>query len=154
MRNDLLFRGNVFNKDEIEAIKQLCWEADLRKTLNGYLNVKGATIYHNPFNYGRLSAPYKKIISLGYGFEDPNAQWSVIDYKVGDYTNPHPDVATYTTITLLNQNFEGGEYVLNGQSLKIKKGETIIHRGEIPHSVTEIIKGHRMTLLGWSNKEE
>ena len=60
-----------------------------------------------------------------------------------------------TSITYLNDNFEGGEtYFENGISVKPKKGKTVFFDGmKYPHGVHPVRNGKRFVLANWYSKD-
>lgn len=68
-------------------------------------------------------------------------------------TLPHVDTTSVCTLNiLLEDNFEGGKFYLNGKVHNglNKKGEYIIYNGsKDKHSVSEVTKGVRKSLVVW-----
>tara|TARA_Y100001973_G_C5169058_1_gene317920 strand:- start:661 stop:1215 length:555 start_codon:yes stop_codon:yes gene_type:complete len=55
-------------------------------------------------------------------------------------------------VGLLNDNFTGGEFYVNGQNMKLKKGDIIIFPSNFlyPHEVRTIKKGERYSYVSWA----
>tara|TARA_R100000306_G_C4281832_1_gene95481 strand:+ start:129 stop:575 length:447 start_codon:yes stop_codon:yes gene_type:complete len=64
---------------------------------------------------------------------------------------PHKDPGDRLSfIIYLNDDYEGGETIVDGLKIKPKKGRLIIFsNGLYEHSVNEITKGNRYTLIAW-----
>lgn len=83
-------------------------------------------------------------------------QWAqVVKWEKGAKQAMHLDMAnpstSYTTLTYLNDDFEGGETVFeDGTTIKPKTGRTLMFNGmKYVHGVNEIISGTRYTMPIW-----
>ena len=54
-------------------------------------------------------------------------------------------------VGLLNNNFTGGEFYINGVNIQLKKGDIILFPSNFmyPHEVKTIKKGERYSYVGW-----
>tara|TARA_R100000654_G_scaffold75086_1_gene111184 strand:- start:1342 stop:1800 length:459 start_codon:yes stop_codon:yes gene_type:complete len=81
--------------------------------------------------------------------------WSqIIVYPTGSSKNFHIDNAsedtTGTSVTFLNDDFVGGEAVVEGVQITPIKGRTYYIDGKMyKHAVLNVIKGSRFTLTSW-----
>jgi len=57
-----------------------------------------------------------------------------------------------TTITYLNENYEGGRTIVKDKTIEPKIGKIVKFSAEIPHMVTELTKGERYVIVAWYNK--
>ena len=84
-------------------------------------------------------------------------EWvKIVIWPQGSFQNPHKDTARnstkYTSITYLNNNYEGGEtfFTLNNSMSKNNIGDTIMFDGKkYEHGVKPITKGTRYVLAVW-----
>ena len=80
----------------------------------------------------------------------------IVKWPTGSHQAPHTDVSrestTFTSITYLNDNFEGGEteFTTENFSVKPKVGRTILFDGKkFEHGVKKITEGVRYTFALW-----
>jgi len=62
---------------------------------------------------------------------------------------PHTDYLDYTLVMLLNNEFDGGELIIEDVPSQLKKGNLIIFEAKKMHYVSKITKGERYTLVGF-----
>jgi len=57
----------------------------------------------------------------------------------------------FTVIGLLNDDFEGGEFMLIDEPLKFKKGQIVMFPGNFlyPYFITKVTKGTRYSYISW-----
>tara|TARA_R100000008_G_scaffold86435_1_gene79522 strand:- start:862 stop:1344 length:483 start_codon:yes stop_codon:yes gene_type:complete len=115
-----------------------------------------AEIHHNS-DYGPTQH-YKWFIELlkkDVKKLNPNyeiSDWvSFMVYKRGDYFKPHTDQSSYDAYLsagyLLNQDFDGGDYIIKGNTLNnIEIGELFTFSRTDIHEVTQITKGNRYAI--------
>jgi predicted 2-oxoglutarate/Fe(II)-dependent dioxygenase YbiX len=65
----------------------------------------------------------------------------------------HTHSKAWTSIVFLNDNFEGGELLIDNCTIKPKKNQLILFTGNLPHMVVPIINGERFTLVSISDKK-
>ena len=80
----------------------------------------------------------------------------IVKWPTGSHQAPHTDVSrestTFTSITYLNDNFEGGEteFTTENFSVKPKVGRSILFDGKrFEHGVKKITEGVRYTFALW-----
>jgi len=80
----------------------------------------------------------------------------IVKWPTGSYQAPHTDVSrestTFTSITYLNDNFEGGEteFTTENFSVQPKVGRSILFDGKrFEHGVKKITEGVRYTFALW-----
>jgi len=76
----------------------------------------------------------------------------ITEWRTGVYQPTHKDYQyhPYTTILYLNDEFEGGETIIEGEKIKPEKGALLTFPGNIVnHSVNEVINGTRYTIAAW-----
>ena len=83
-------------------------------------------------------------------------------YKEGGFMNEHIDSIHHshgqkegyphlTALIFLNDDYEGGEFVICGESLKKEQGSAIVFPSNFmyPHEVKEVTKGKRFSVMTW-----
>ena len=70
---------------------------------------------------------------------------------INDRTHTHAEA--WTSIVFLNDDFEGGELIVDNCIIKPKKNELVLFTGNEPHMVNPIINGERFTLVSISEKK-
>ena len=50
----------------------------------------------------------------------------------------------------LNDNFEGGEFYINGDNVELGKNDAVIFPSFLPHGVKPVLKGNRQSLIVWA----
>jgi hypothetical protein len=77
---------------------------------------------------------------------------SFLIYDVGRFFKPHTDASSYNDGTvlsggyLLNNNYEGGDFIIENKKLNVKLGELFVFGRNDFHEVTEIKSGVRYSL--------
>jgi hypothetical protein len=64
-------------------------------------------------------------------------------------SKPHYDYMDYTAVLLLNNNFKGGELIIEDVEASLKKGNLILFRSNRIHYVSKVTEGERYTLVGF-----
>ena len=59
------------------------------------------------------------------------------------------DEHVWTSILYLNDNFTGGNTIIEGERIPPKKGSVITFKGELKHGVEEVTEGNRYTISVW-----
>ena len=59
------------------------------------------------------------------------------------------DEHVWTSILYLNDNFTGGNTIIEGERIPPKKGSVITSKGELKHGVEEVTEGNRYTISVW-----
>lgn len=80
----------------------------------------------------------------------PNTK-QIVKWPTGSYMNTHLDSGdVYGIIFYLNDDYIGGETVIENKKIKPKTGNGVLFsNGKLYHSVTKIEKGNRYTLGIW-----
>ena len=91
-------------------------------------------------------------------YEKPNIPIKNIEilfWPIGEFHNLHDDTIFYdiTTITYLNEDYEGGRTVVEGTEIKPEIGKFIEFKSNKKHLVTQLTKGERYVLLCWYKNE-
>jgi len=76
----------------------------------------------------------------------------IAEWKIGLSQGKHKDFKyhDYTSVIYLNDNFDGGQTVVNGEISYPKKGKIITFRGkDLIHEVKTITQGTRYTVPVW-----
>jgi hypothetical protein len=66
---------------------------------------------------------------------------------------PHTHPQAWTSIVFLNDDFAGGELIVDNCIIKPKKNQLILFTGNEPHMVNPIINGERFTLVAISENK-
>ena len=85
---------------------------------------------------------------VGVGSQGPI---TLLIYEKGDFFGEHRDTATYeigilTGHYLLNDEFEGGDFILDGEKLEKEVGELSVYGRDILHEVTKVTSGIRYSI--------
>jgi len=74
-----------------------------------------------------------------------------INYKIGEEAKEHVDTgkSIRTYIILLNSDFEGGEFYLEGNHVNLKIGQIMEFDANLLHSVKTITNGNREVIVIW-----
>ena len=75
----------------------------------------------------------------------------VTKYDVGQECTSHTDPSDITAIILLNNDFHGGDLIINKRKVTLKMGDAIIFSDRLVHSVNKITNGTRYALSIWLN---
>ena len=70
-------------------------------------------------------------------------------YGAGEKCIEHMDSSKYSICIALNDDYEGGEFYVNREPIKLGTGDGIIFSGKTLHNVTEITAGVRWSLCIW-----
>ena len=82
---------------------------------------------------------------------DMNVHIDHIKSLFGD--NPHTcGIPVVSFVALLNDDFEGGQFMLNGEDMNLTKGDVICFPSLFmyPHEVSKITKGTRYSVVNWA----
>ena len=124
---------NIFNQSRPRRFRNtfiLSYDStEILKKLNNYFN------FHNFEEMNRLKGSNMEIVLW------PTNSWM----------DPHQDAGDHLSfIIYLNDDFEGGETIVDGIEIKPKVGRLIIFsNGFYLHQVNKITKGKRYTLIAW-----
>jgi|TARA_R100000152_G_C6708955_1_gene136921 hypothetical protein len=79
--------------------------------------------------------------------------FEILKWPVGEYHDWHDDTDYYnkTTITYLNQEYDGGRTIVGNYTVKPETGKIILFNSNIKHKVLPLIKGDRYVMLVWYN---
>ena len=79
----------------------------------------------------------------------------IVFWPIGESHEWHDDTIYYdlTTITYLNENYEGGRTVIEDIEIKPETGKYIEFNSNRKHMVTKLISGERFVLICWYKKE-
>ena len=90
-----------------------------------------------------------------HNFEEMNpligSNMEIVLWPTNSWMDPHQDAGDYLSfIIYLNDDFEGGETIVDGLEIKPKGGRLMIFsNGFYLHEVKKITKGKRYTLIAW-----
>jgi len=95
---------------------------------------------------------YLKYIKLYPNHKLTNLE--ILRWPSGEYHGWHDDTIYYdkTTITYLNENYEGGKTTVEDYTVEPKTGKIILFDADKKHRVSMVTKGPRYVILAWYNK--
>ena len=78
----------------------------------------------------------------------------IVYWPVGERHVWHTDDVYYhkTTITYLNEDYEGGRTIVKDKIIQPKTGRVIKFDSSVLHAVTQLTKGKRYVIVAWYNK--
>jgi len=78
----------------------------------------------------------------------------MIEYREGSFATLHVDNSARTEVTLLykSKDLEGGETIVEGQTIPMEVGNTYTYMPGQKHEVTDVKKGVRRVLISWFHK--
>jgi len=78
----------------------------------------------------------------------------ILRWPSGEHHVWHDDTLFYdkTTITYLNENYEGGKTTVEDYTVEPKTGKIILFDADKKHRVSMVTKGPRYVILAWYNK--
>jgi len=90
-----------------------------------------------------------------YERKDIKINIQITFWPIGESHGWHDDTIYYdiTTITYLNENYEGGRTIVEDIEIKPETGKYIEFNSNRKHMVTELISGKRFVLLCWYKNE-
>ena len=66
-------------------------------------------------------------------------------------SKPHKDSYDFTTVLLLNENFKGGDLIIENEKSNLKIGELVVFDSHEMHYVDKLTEGERYTLITFVN---
>lgn len=116
-----------------------------------------ALILSSMKHYGKHDTNFNDFLLNKFGQSDYSIDFFYeLIYGINDYTNPHRDsrIVVQTTLIMLDDNFTGGELLINGNDVGFnKKGMYINFNGHKDvHSVNRVESGERRVLVLMFNK--
>lgn len=73
---------------------------------------------------------------------------------VNKKSKSHTDSYDFTSVILLNDEFENGDLIIDNEHSNLKKGEFLIFNSNKMHYVEKITNGERYTLVGFINTKK
>jgi hypothetical protein len=123
-------RGHI---DEGLNVLHLCAKAsDLQEISDIVINA-ATTQFRSPFNH--------------------DGTLNIIRYDIGGASPTHYDGAgkftghEYTFIGLVDDNFKGGEFVINGEVIPLELGDGLMFQINFMHSVEPVLEGVRVSIV-------
>lgn len=120
------------------------------KSLNGNYTIYGKRYLINFDQF--LNEPLFVDIVKKFKKEDIKIKcMQIVFWPVGESHNWHDDTIYYdiTTITYLNDSYEGGRTIVENIEIEPEVGKYIEFNSSKMHMVTELISGERFVLLCW-----
>tara|TARA_R110000868_G_C10700622_1_gene749085 strand:- start:66 stop:542 length:477 start_codon:yes stop_codon:yes gene_type:complete len=110
--------------------------------------------FENFMSDDRFKYLYSKIVSIAKSINEnyfPN-YLEIVRWPKNEYQSLHNDFNYHplTSIIYLNDDFKGGETIVDGKKIEPKKGKLIFFNGfKLKHEVSEITQGERFTIICW-----
>jgi hypothetical protein len=73
-----------------------------------------------------------------------------VDNTIDMVLNPHTHTPPFAYSIFLNDNYEGGEFIMDNITFKPKIGQMVYFSREEGHYVNNVISGRRLTLVGFT----
>lgn len=115
------------------------------------------TIWNCIYNY--TNKDVKSLYTAWKGFTPPRfnkydtntLMLEHIDHIYNIFDGERRGIPTLTILGLLNDNYEGGDFILCGEKVEFKEADIIIFPSVFmyPHKVNEITKGTRYSFVSW-----
>ena len=131
---------NVLSKD------RRCWAINLngyKKLLNEFESL--IKTYNNTNQEIKLTKGNIDCHLLEYRDEDVG---TLAEHQDVYYIDS--DVRKLSMTVQLNDNFEGGEFYINGDNVELGKNDAVIFPSFLPHGVKPVLKGNRRVVLVWA----
>ena len=116
-------------------------------------NIKDIEKYRDTYILKYIYQPILKKLNKNIGmfdFKKPD-NMEIVKWPQGSFMDPHTDKGDFLSfIVYLNDNFKGGETIINGITVKPKKGSIVIFsNGHYLHHVNKVMDKERYTLIAW-----
>ena len=141
---------NVVNSNNVEVNKSIrSTEIYFINDVSLYQKIMPHVVRLNKWNYmfSRVEP-----LQLGIYKEGDHYDWHVDDDGIAYDTNAGPFAGLNRLLSfsiLLNDDFEGGEFVMNDTVSLNKQGQILIFPSTIKHKVNPVTQGTRYSLVGW-----
>ena len=141
---------NVVNNNNVEVNKSVrSTEIYFINDVSLYQKIMPHVVRLNKWNYN-----FSRVepLQLGIYKEGDHYDWHVDDDGVAYDINAGPFAGLNRRLSfsiLLNEDFEGGEFVMNDVLPLNKTGQILIFPSTIKHKVNPVTQGTRYSLVGW-----
>ncbi|USO02062.1 MAG: 2OG-Fe(II) oxygenase [Alphaproteobacteria bacterium] len=131
-------RVGRINKQVFEFFTR--WNKDVDMWIKDYLNAQVIPLAKEKWNFNKDHFTNIKVREYPTGtFYEPHV----------DFHHPQPSRIYLSFSIALNSEFEGGEFVLEGdKKFPIKKGNGLLFQGTDVHEVLPITSGQRISIIG------
>ena len=84
-------------------------------------------------------------------YEEGNNIDEHVDHIHSIFDGMYKGIPVISFVGLLNEDFEGGDFILRGEKVPLKSGDVVIFPSCFlyPHEVTSITKGTRYSIVAW-----
>ena len=141
---------NVVNSNSVEVDKSIrSTEIYFINDVSLYQKIMPHVVKLNKWNYN-----FSRVepLQLGIYKEGDHYDWHVDDDGVAYDSSAGPFAGLNRLLSfsiLLNDDFEGGEFVMNDVLPLNKTGQILIFPSTIKHKVNPVTQGTRYSLVGW-----
>lgn len=133
--------------------KDLSVTHDQPSNLNDLMQTVWKCIYsYTNKDINSLFTAWEGFSSLRFNKYDTNTLMDEhIDHIHSLFDGERKGIPILTVLGLLNNNYEGGDFILCGEKVEFEKNDIIIFPSVFmyPHKVTEITKGTRYSFVSW-----
>jgi len=156
-KNDLNFESATIVKDDgtFEVNKKV---RNVETYYCSNLNDQSFSVVHwtnyISFMVNEKIKEYAKVLEIDFGVAISDIQ--ILKYVPGGFYKFHIDHGSTTPRTLsmiycLNDDYEGGDFIVSNCHYRPKKGDAIIFPSNFmfPHRVIEVTKGTRWSIVSW-----
>lgn len=149
-RSGVKKEDNVVNSSNVEVNKSIrSTEIYFINEVSLYQKIMPHVVRLNKWNYN-----FSRIepLQLGIYKQGDHYDWHVDDDGVAYDTSTGPFAGLNRLLSfsiLLNEDFEGGEFVMNDILPLDKQGQILIFPSTIKHKVNPVTQGTRYSLVGW-----
>jgi hypothetical protein len=123
------------------------------------VEIVGLPVDDIPFITKKIKEVFSLILDYDFNIEGPHY---FTKYPTGGFHSLHRDGGIHNdvtrdkviTIQLTDENqYEGGDLIINGEIAPRSKGTFIIYSGNDPHEVTKVTRGHRYSITECAGKK-
>jgi predicted 2-oxoglutarate/Fe(II)-dependent dioxygenase YbiX len=180
MKNDLMdyvMVDNIFTSEECQTymnkLNQTHWQPHrwYQNESDQFHNIKDFEVTYHTEIQNMMRDPVMKFLTKYFithrSGGDPECEFSGVRfnrYEVGESINHHVDhihslfdgkkrgIPVISFVGVFNDDYEGGEFMLCNEEIKLKQGDCIIFPSVFlyPHEVKPVTKGTRYSWVLWS----
>lgn len=151
---------NFITVDECDRIINSLPVLDLNECTVQLKPAELGTWYKNDITDKRIALPVDETLEnrirkevIGEQFVSTGKMY-ITKYEAGEFCKRHFDPVDITVIILLNNDFTGGNFILERFKPKLNAGDMIVFDKGTYHNVTEVTSGCRYALSIWFNKQQ
>jgi hypothetical protein len=125
-----------------------------------YVEIVGIPKHNIDFLSEKIKTIFSLVVDYDFGIEGPHY---FTKYPTGGFHSRHKDGGTHNNVTrdkvitiqLTDENeYEGGDLIINGEMAPRSKGTFILYSGMDPHEVTKVTEGERYSITECAGERE